>query len=52
MHGWVPETDNPSKDAEEAHKYLASGDKMRAERMEALEAGMGSQSSQETIDIA
>ena len=54
VHGWVPETDNPSKDSEEAHKYLESGDKMRAEhkeRMEALEAGMGSQSSQETIDI-
>ena len=50
VHGWVPETDNPSKDAEDAHKYLESGDKMGS--MEALEAGMGSQSSQETIDVA
>ena len=55
VHRWVPETDNPSKDAEDAHKYLESGDKMRAEHkesMEALEAGMGSQSSQGTVGIA
>ena len=55
VHGWVPETGDPSKDSEDAHKYLESGDNMRAKhkaRMEALEAGMGSQSSQDTIDIA